>query len=166
MLCNLQVNNKRLQILDVIRNGAMQWRLWRQSFVSYRVSMYLVMCLHLDTNSVLLLIMLLFRSAISSFSLRHRLHRWLFLFADVHFLKTFHVTVGFFPCLFNLQTTFDNSVSFSYFSYLKVFLWFAYLFLKVVSAEPTYWIGRSFSLLVLIVASYTMLFSKHLPSNV
>ena len=103
------------------------------------LSKNLSMCLHFDESSDLLFMSfpLLFWRIIS-FSAVHRSHlRDPPLYGAV-VLMVFQLTSGFFPLLRRAHTSFDSSVSFSYFLCLKDFVWLLYLSLNWPSQIPTY----------------------------
>ena len=111
--------------------------IWRQSLESCDFKTNLLMWRHLDTSSVFLLSMLVpSYNAISSFSDKQRLHLIEARLNGGHFLTIFQVTLGVLFFRFNLQNSFESSDSFSYFSWLKLFLWLEKRFLKVVAVDP------------------------------
>ena len=110
-----------------------------QSLVSWRRSICLLTCRHLEINSDLLFTRLSpSYKAISSFSLIHRLHLIFALLKGAHCFLIFHFRLGTWLARFIFHTSLESSVSFSYFAFSNDFLWLAYLFLKDGSHRPMY----------------------------
>ena len=105
-----------------------------QSLLSELASMYLFLYLHSLITSDLLFSMLSFPfRAITSFSLRHRIHSFELQLYDLRVPK---ICQDIFEALFAdiiFQYSFDSSVSVWYLMLLNVFLCFAFLSLNAVS---------------------------------
>ena len=99
----------------------------------------LLLCLHLETNSVLLLSRLLEVSVmISSFSVRHREHSFAPPRYGGAFFLIFHVTLKSSLLSLRAQTFFESSVLLLLSSCLNELVWPPYLSLNVFPAIPRY----------------------------
>ena len=106
-------------------------------FLSYDISAYLFLCLHLFKISVRLFsILLSLCNTIFSFSFKHNEHLLLLVLYAWCLPKISHVMFALRLLSFNFQNLLESSVSDLWFLRLNDLLWFAYLSLNVVSLIP------------------------------